>query len=360
MASVKGLSVDQLKSKINELKAQGKSESTSKSLGKYVDALKVLQPDKYGADQVASAKLKLSSSTDPDTQVQLGIANPSSSSGLAGGFSSGQPGGINLNDIYNNELNSPELKALQDELNAKKTARDAAEADINDNPYYSEATRVGRISKLDQKALNEINTLQGQVDAKKADALVKVNIATQQYNIEDKQYQNNLQKLNLLISSGAITGASSNDISQIAMATGMSTDMVKSIIDTTKQGQIQTSVTTNTDDNGNVTVSVINNKTGEVISQNSLGAVGNKQTGGSGKNPSVTETIGILSEAMDSVTGSDGHVSESAYLSQRNFASSLGISPAEFDKIFAVKYVNPNYYDSYKIVDSNIKQFFEG
>ena len=142
-------------------------------------------------------------------------------------------------------MNDPALKALQDELVAKQTARDSAEADINDNPYYTEATRVGKIAKLDAKANDEINTLQSQVESKKADALVKINIATQQYDIESKAYQQNLDKLNTLISSGAIVGASSKDISQIALATGMSTDMVRSIIDNTKKNQRQTSRNSN-------------------------------------------------------------------------------------------------------------------
>ena len=92
---------------------------------------------------------------------------------------------------------------------------------------------------------------------------MKINIATQQYDIESKAYQQNLDKLNTLISSGAIVGASSKDISQIALATGMSTDMVRSIIDNTKKNQRQTQVVTATDDNGNVTVAVIDSQTGE-------------------------------------------------------------------------------------------------
>lgn len=290
MASVKDLrtkplsemSADELKSYISTAEGQGYTISESKDLGKAVDLLKVLDPSGYGSETVASAKNKLASNTTLDTQQKLGIAPSSgtsstSSSSPFGSFSGGQGAGIDLNKMYEQAINDPALKALEEELNAKKQARDTEEAKINDNPFYSEATRVGKLSKLDAKALDEINTLQSQIDAKKADALVKINIATQQYNIEDKQYQNNLAKLNTLINSGAIVGATSSDVAQIAQATGMSTEMVNQIIQTTKQGQVQTSVTTNTDDNGNVTVSVINTKTGEVIAQNSLGAIGNKQ-----------------------------------------------------------------------------------
>ena len=78
-----------------------------------------------------------------------------------------------------------------------------------------------------KKANDEINTLQYQISEKKADAQVKINIATQQYNIDSQEYQQNLTKLNMLITSGALMNASGSDISQIAVATGMSTEMVK-------------------------------------------------------------------------------------------------------------------------------------
>lgn len=286
MASVKDLrnkalsdmSVDELKAFIKKAEGAGYEISKSKELGKAVDLIKVQSPSGYDSKQVESAKLKLSSSTKPETQARLGISG-GSSSGMGTGFSTGSIAPINLNTMYDQAMNDPALKALQDELIAKKTARDSAEADINDNPFYTEATRVGRLAKLSEKADDEINTLQSQIDGKKADALVKINIATQQYDIESKAYQQNLDKLNTLISSGAIVGASSKDISQIALATGMSTDMVRSIVDTTKKNQRQTQVVTATDDNGNVTVAVIDSQTGERISQNSLGAIGNKQTG---------------------------------------------------------------------------------
>lgn len=363
MASVSGMSAAQLQAEIDKLKAQGKTESTSKSLGKYVDALKVLSPTKYGSETVASAQSKLMGSTTPDTQAQLGIASPGGStggSGLGTGTGAGAPGSVNLNSIYDTALKDGGVSELEAELNAKKTALVAAQTNINDNPFYSEASRTGKLAKLDQTAQAEIANLENNISQKKADAQVKLNIATQQYNIDDKNYQNNLQKLNLLISSGAIVNASGADIAQIAQATGMTTSMVKSIQEKAKSDMVKPTVITNTDDNGNVTVSVIDGNTGALIGSNSLGSVGKADSGGASKNASSQEIIGVLSEALDSVAGDDGHVSETDYVKQRNFASSLGISPQEFDKIFGVKFVNPNYYESYQIVDSTVKDFFSG
>ena len=351
MAKTTGLTTEQLQVKIDELKAQGKTESTSKELGKYVDAYKVLNPSKYGSETVASAKKKLASSTQPLPSL---LGTPST--GLTGdtGYNAGQPSTIDLNKIYQNELNSPELQTLQTELDTKKQARDTAEADINDNPYYTEATRVGKISKLNQRANNEITTLQSQIDQKKADAQVKVNIATQQYNIEDKAYQNNIQKLNLLISSGAIAGASSKDIGDIALATGMSTQMVSGIIGQVKQGQIQTSVTTNTDDNGNVTVSVVDTKTGKIIAQNSLGAIGNKQNVSAGPtaanykagSENYKTAVGLMTQDVSSQAGGDGYVSPTTFRSFRSQWVSAGFSPTDFDNTFE-GFINPSHPQDY-------------
>lgn len=359
MASVKDLrtkalsdmSAGELRDYLDKANKAGYKISDSKDLGKAQDLLKVLEPSKYGSETVSSAKTKLSSSTTPETQQKLGLTS-APSSGLSG-LNSANTSTPDLNQLYETAMNDPELKALQDELTQKEKARDAELAKINDNPYYAEARRVGKIDKLEQKAGNEINTLSGRIAEKKADAQVKVNIATQQYNIDSQEYQKNLNQLNLLISSGAILGATSSDISQIALATGMSTEMVKGIITSTRSAQQQLQLAT--DDNGNVTV--FDARSGEII--NTISGIGGTRGSGAEKPASSQEIIGVLSEAMDSVSGSDKKISEESYIQQRNYASTLGISPAEFDKLFGVKYINPKYYESYAIVDSSVLEYFE-
>jgi len=292
MPTTTGLSAEQLQKKIDELKAQGKDVNTSKSLGKYVDALKLLKPEGFRASDIAQAQAHINNSTQP------GSSNDPTISG--GGTSMGTgSSGVNLNDIYNTALNDPALKALEEELTSKKTARDTAEADINDNPYYAEATRVGKITKLNQRANNEISTLQSQIDSKKADAQIKVNIATQQYNIDDKNYQNNIQKLNMLISSGAITGASSTDLANIAVATGISTSMLQGIVAKAKTDAIKPQIGTETDNNGNVTVYAINPQTGEKLYTTSIGGIGKTKDTGDGTtntNKYLTQAVSVLKQ----------------------------------------------------------------
>jgi hypothetical protein len=277
MATTTGLTYEQLAAKISALKAQGKTESTSKELGKYVNAQMLLKPAGFSSDALKNAQAQINMSTQTPAGTSGSSAMSNGSSGL--GTPSGSPASIDLNKIYESAMTSPELVALEKQLADKQTARTTAETNINDNPWYSEATRVGKIAKLTDQSQREIEDIQSQVAQKKADAQVKVNIASQQYNIEDKNYQNQLQKLNLLISSGALLNASGGDIASIATATGMSTSMVTGMINQMKENKVKPSVITSTNDAGVVTVSVVDANTGKVISQNSLGAVGNAQTG---------------------------------------------------------------------------------
>lgn len=60
MANIKSMTLEQAKAYQKELKAQGKTESTSKEAGKVADYIKTLQPEKYGEETVTSAYQKLS------------------------------------------------------------------------------------------------------------------------------------------------------------------------------------------------------------------------------------------------------------------------------------------------------------
>ena len=308
--------------------------------------MKVLNPSQYGAESSAAARNALLTSTTPSTQQNLGISS-SASKGDSGSLmpgGSGSSSAIDLNSIYENALSDSNTTALESELNAKKMAKDAASADINDNPFYTEATRVGKIAKLDEKANNEINTLQDQLTNAKADAQVKVNIATQQYNIDSQEYQNNLSKLNTLISSGAIAGASSSDISSIALATGMSTSMISSIITKVKEGN--RSLQTTTDNAGNVTIFDAN--TGQIV--NTIKGIGKADTsGGSPTEASIKRAnYADATAALSSVTGNDGYVSNEHFNAARQAFIARGGSTEEFNQNF-YNFANPKYYSSYKI-----------
>jgi hypothetical protein len=336
MSTTTGLSLEQLKTKRKALMDQGKELSTSKELGKIEQAIKVLNPSKYSAEQVSSAKKNLSLINKPTSGS---TAVPGGTNLMPGGTGSS---GVDLNKIYESALSDAGTSKLESELNAKKTARDRALADINDNPFYTEATRVGKVAKLDEKANNEINTLQAQVDQAKADAQVKVNIATQQYNINSQEYQNNLQKLNTLISSGAIAGASSSDIANLAISTGMSTSMINGIISKVKQGN--RSLQTTTDNAGNVTIFDAN--TGQIV--NTIKGIGKADTTSTTEAGIKRANYSNATSALSSVTGEDGYVSNENFDAARRAFVAYGGTVDEFNQNF-YNFANPQYYSSYKI-----------
>lgn len=226
--------------------------------------------------------------------------NPSMTNGQvsspgSGGFNLSSTGqsSLNIQDLYNKSINSPEIldlnKALTDidsQIKAKKDALTAAETLINDNPFYSTATRSGKISKLNEQANKEINNLIEQRNAKandlatkKADVQTSINIALKQYDVNNAEYQKNLGQLNLLLSSGALANASGSDLAGIATATGISTSLLQGMVTAAKQKNVQPHVVTSEDNAGNVSVSIIDLNTGNIIKTQSLGAVGKGKTG---------------------------------------------------------------------------------
>ena len=341
MSTTTGLSLEQLKTKRKALMDQGKELSTSKELGKIEMAIKVLQPNKYSPEQVSSAQRDLSLINKPTTPGISSTASKSDTGSLMPGGSGGSSG-FDLNKIYETGLSDANVKGLEGELNTKKMARDRALADINDNPFYTEATRVGKVAKLDEKANNEINTLQDQITQAKADAQVKVNIATQQYNINSQEYQKNLTKLNTLISSGAISGASSSDIASIALATGMSTSMINSIVAKVKEGN--KSLQTTTDNAGNVTIFDAN--TGQII--NTIKGIGKADTTNTSETSLKRANYSNATSALSSVTGDDGFVSNENFDAARRAFVAYGGTLEDFNQNF-YNFANPKYYSSYNI-----------
>ena len=261
---------------------------------------------------------------DPNVISQI-LANPSSSSiyqdfqresgGSAGGASAipnVTAPTIDLQSIYDTAFRNSgvsDLQAKSAEVNQRILARQAAlneaKAKINDNPFYSEATRVGRLAKLDMIAGNDIKTLQNElgladnaVSTAKADAQVRVNLAAQQYNIDSAQYTQKVNQINTLLTSGSLNGASSSDIAQIALSTGMSTSMVQSIINSSKAKENKPQLV-QVDDGKNQKIVAVDSS-GNIISQQILGASTKIATATSSDTSGYTKTSDkYLNEALN-------------------------------------------------------------
>lgn len=203
------------------------------------------------------------------------------SGGAGAGVGFTAPETINLPQLYEGLYANSGIRNTEADLNSKTMAFNEQVSKIKDNPYLSEATMTGRISKLESKFNADKLAITNQIATKKADIETQLNLQTKQFDINSTVAKNALNQFNTLLSAGALDGASGNDIANITRSTGISSGMIQSAINANKKKNIQTQVITSTADSGEVTASVINTQTGEVISKTSLGKIGNAQTGSS-------------------------------------------------------------------------------
>lgn len=219
------------------------------------------------------------------------MALPGGSGGTGAGISA-QPT-LNLPELYKTLYDSSGISLLEGDLSAKEKEYIEAKGKINDNPFLSEATRVGRVAKIESLYNERTASLRNDIATKKADIETKLNLETKQFDINSQSAQQALSQFNTLLAMGALDSASGEDIANITRSTGLSSNVIQSAISSKKQKDVQTQVITSTNDAGVVTATVINPQTGEIINQQSLGSIGNAQ-GGSAKEPKPEEAVGQI------------------------------------------------------------------
>lgn len=196
-----------------------------------------------------------------------GLPEPGTGTGI--GYNAPAP--IDLQSLYTNLLNTSGLKDKEAELTAKTQAFNDAQSKINDNPFLSEATRVGRIQKLTTDYNNDIQGLQNDIATTKADNEMQISLAEKQFDINSQYAQQALSQFNSLLQMGALNNASGEDIANITRSTGLSSDAIYSAIKAQQQKDIPTSVVS-FDDGTNQGFAVINTQTGAIISKQVVAA----------------------------------------------------------------------------------------
>jgi len=189
---------------------------------------------------------------------------------------------VDFQAIYKNIQENSGVKALEDDYLEKERIFIETKAKINDNPFLSEATRVGRERKTIELFNERTANLQNKIAMRKADAEMETKLALKQIDYDSDQSQIAFDQLNSLISSGAFANASGELIAEWTRRTGVSSDLIMSAVKAQSKTDVDTQIITSTADSGEVTISVINSQTGEIINQSSLGNVGNAEGGGGG------------------------------------------------------------------------------
>lgn len=161
------------------------------------------------------------------------IASPGTGTGAGvGAINIPQP--VDLVETYKKLTQESGVNEVQAEIDKKTKAFNDAQAIINDNPYYSEGTRTGRIAKLKDMYNNDITALTNQIATKKADIDTLMNLQTKQFDINSQNAQLALQQFNALLDAGALDNAAPEDIANITRSTGLSSAMIQSAVNAKK------------------------------------------------------------------------------------------------------------------------------
>ena len=191
----------------------------------------------------------------------------------------------------NAAYNTPEITAAKSAITTREQALADATAEVNDNPFYSEATRVGKLAKLTDQANNDIKVQQDQLTMLNADAQVKLNAQKDQYNINSDAYKTNLSNFNNLVSQGGLDNASANDIANMSIQTGIPTSVIQSIqaVSIKKDNPTEKpTIVQSTDNEGNLTILAVDPTTGKIINQTQIAGAG-KAKEASAADTKVTE-----------------------------------------------------------------------
>ena len=290
------------------------------------------QLNQYFADERArSAGATRPSNPAPANFSNAGATGASGASGAGAGFTPAPT--INLPEIYKNLYASSGISDIENDYSSKEKAYIEAKGKINDNPFLSEATRVGRVAKLESLFNERTANLKNDIATRKADIETQLNLQTKQFDINSQQAKMALDQFNTLLQAGALTGASGEDIANITRATGISSSMIQSAITASQKKDVKTQVITSTQDDGTVTATVINSETGEIIAKNNLGRIGNQQTG-TAKEPKPQTEGEQKASVLSSVNSYLGNESFQAQISPEDLYNKLiSTYPEAFDYI---------------------------
>lgn len=206
----------------------------------------------------------------------------------AGGAGAGAGAGItgagvvqppDLTSLYNRAYESSGITELQKQYDEEARILTETKAKINDNPFLSEATRVGRVAKLEQLFQERTKNKLDEIATKKADIETKMNLELKQFDLNSQAAKDALARANTLLDMGILTNASGDDIANLTRMTGISSSAWYAAINASKAKNVKTSVEKFTADDGTVTAVVINAETGAIISKTDLGKIGNADNG---------------------------------------------------------------------------------
>lgn len=192
---------------------------------------------------------------------------------------------LNLPGLYDELYAKSGVSEIEKSISEKTKAYNEAVASIKDNPYLSEATMTGRLSKLESKFGADTQALKNDIATKKADIEMRLNLETKQFDINSQVAKQALDQFSSLLDSGALNNANGEDIASITKSTGLSSNVILSAIQQKKLSNLSTEIKSFDDgvNEGFIIYSIdqqgnIVNQTKQVTGKSSKSNVGNYST----------------------------------------------------------------------------------
>lgn len=220
---------------------------------------------------------------------------------------------VNLLELYASLTQSSGIQDKQLQLTQMEKEFAEAKGRINDNPFLSEATRVGRVAKLEQLYQDRTAPIRGEIAQAQADIETQLNLQSKQFDINSQVAKQNLDQFNTLLSLGALDNATGEDIAALTRQTGISSAMIQSAIASNKAKNIETQ-TISFDDGENQGFAIVNSQTGEIINRQivsqSKATSSGGSSGSSGGGLTTTQKRNVTSEARKAITAVDKNKDE--------------------------------------------------
>jgi len=236
---------------------------------------------------------------------------------------------IDLPGLYKSLTESSGISGLEAELSTKTTAYNDAMSKINDNPFLSEANRVGRGQKLTMDFNSRIAKLQNDIATKKADVETQLNLQTKQYDIESQEAQLALSRFNSLLSSGALDNISGQDIAGLTRSTGLSSSMIQSAVASSIKKNNPVSIQTYDDGTNQGFVAI--DSQGNIVSKSII--AGSKPSGGlstSQQRSTTADARQIIQEVDEQYRTTDKVATKLKY--EADYSGDTYLSAAEYMK----------------------------
>lgn len=278
------------------------SQSNQPGAGTYVSKEVVQQtnPANWDYIQAQQKKMNVTPAPSPTGDAFSGGGAAAASPGGGSGLGLTTPAPIDLPGLYQTLYKNAGVDTLEQGLHDKAVAYADAQKKINDNPFLSEATRVGRIQKLSLDYNNNIKNDQDLLTMKKQDIQTQLDLQTKQFDINSQSARDALDRFNTLLQSGALDNANGSDIANLTASTGLSSSAILSAVKAQQQKNVSTSVVSY-DDGTNQGFAVINTKTGEIISKQVVAASKPTASGSGGTPGSAQALSGAISEMTPKV-----------------------------------------------------------